>query len=62
MSWLLLRLLAQRALCTHYIRHTVMVIGLKALMGTRHPLVAGSHELTGVLLPGVEGVPLFLVG
>jgi hypothetical protein len=38
-----------------------MVVGLKALMKTRHALVACNHELMGILLPSVQSVPLFLM-
>src|ERR1700729_720980 len=60
MGRLLLGLFAQRFLRPHYICHTVTVIRVKALLGSRHSLVARGHKLTGILLPIVQKAFLFI--
>src|ERR1700681_1316057 len=48
------RLLAELELGAHHPAELRPIVSLEALVRRGHAFIAGSHELVGVLLPGIE--------
>jgi hypothetical protein len=61
MGWLAFGFGAYLGFCPLYLAQSVTVIGLQTFLLSGHALVACSHELASILLPGVEGRLLFLL-
>src|ERR1700674_611107 len=62
MGWLVIGIFADLVLGAHNLAEAVVILGFKAFLGPRHPLVAGRRQLPRIFVPGVQRLRLFVVG